>query len=178
MIALRLATAADIPALEALIPLSARELQRDYYTPQQIEDALGTIFGVDSQLIADGTYFVVESGDTIVGCGGWSRRTTLFGGDSGKAACPDTQLDPVTDAARIRAFFVHPSWARQGLGARIIDACEGAARAAGFRKLELVATLAGEPLYKRFAYIAGQRYALTLHTGIELPVVRMTKSLA
>ena len=178
MIALRLATAADIPVLEALIPLSARELQRDYYTPQQIEGALGTIFGVDSQLIADGTYFVVESADTIVGCGGWSRRTTLFGGDGGKAPGTDNQLNPATDAARIRAFFVHPSWARQGIGARIFTACEAAARAAGFRRLELVATLAGEPLYSRFAFIAGQRYALTLHTGTELPVVRMTKSLA
>jgi GNAT superfamily N-acetyltransferase len=175
---LRLATAHDVAALDALIALSARTLQAGCYTPQQIEGALGTVFGVDTQLIADGTYYVATAGKRIVGCGGWSRRRTLFGGDRGKASEVDALLDPAHDAARIRAFFVHPDWARHGIGGRIVAVCEAAAQASGFRTMELVATLAGEPFYAAFAFTAGERYALPLTNSEALPVVRMHKRLA
>ncbi len=176
-VALRLARERDAPALEELIPLSARALQAATYTPAQIEGALGTVFAVDRQLIADGTYFVVERDGAIVGCGGWSRRKTLFGGDRGDVPRDDALLDPRSDAARIRAFFVHPAWARQGIGRMLMNACERAAIAAGFGRLELVATLAGEPLYAAFAFRALDRYEITLVTGGLLPVVRMAKAL-
>jgi GNAT superfamily N-acetyltransferase len=177
-VALRLAHERDTPALEELIPLSARALQAATYTPAQIEGALGTVFAVDRQLIADGTYFVVERDGAIVGCGGWSRRKTLFGGDRGDVPRDDALLDPRSDPARIRAFFVHPAWARQGIGRMLMNACERAARDAGFHTMELVATLAGEPLYAAFAFRAVDRYEITLVTGGLLPVVRMAKTLA
>jgi GNAT superfamily N-acetyltransferase len=170
----RLARPEDIPALESLIPLSVRELQAAYYSPAQREAALGPVFGVDRQLIEDGTFFVVEQGGEIVGCGGWSRRRSLFGGDHGRTE-PDPELDPRHEPARIRAFFVHPSWARRGIGRSILTACEHAIRDAGFRIAELVATLAGEPLYAAFGYGAVERYEVALTGGLSLPVVRMTK---
>jgi GNAT superfamily N-acetyltransferase len=172
---LRLATARDVPALEALIPQSVRLLQASFYAPAQIEAALGTVFAVDDQLIADGTYFVVERGEAIVGCGGWGRRKTLFGGHHGSAR-DASLLDPAHDAARIRAFFVHPAHARQGIGSLLLAACERAAFGAGFRRLELVATLTGEPLYGAFAFRAVERYDVTLPNGLRLPVVRMVKT--
>ncbi len=172
---LRRATAADIPALEALIPLSARTLQAAYYSPAQIEAALGPVFGVDRQLISDATYFVVEEGGQIVGCGGWSKRKTLFGGDEGRSADEESRLDPHRDPARIRAFFVHPDWARRGIGRQLMEACERAATAAGFRTLELVATLSGEPLYAAFSFRVVERYEIPLPNGLTLPVVRMLK---
>ena len=138
-----------------------RALQAETYTPAQIEAALGTRVRGRSELIADGTYFVAERGGAIVGCGGWSRRKTLFGGDRGVAR-DDSLLDPLRDAARLRAFFVHPAHARQGIGRLLLPACERAALAAGFRRLELVATLAGEPLYRAFAFRAVERYEVTL----------------
>ena len=161
-------------ALEALIPLSARSLQAATYTPAQIEAALGTVFAVDHRLIADGTYFIAERDRAMVGCGGWSRRQTLFGGDHGGAR-NDTLLDPARDAARIRAFFVHPAHARQGVGRLLMAACERAARAEGFCRFELVATLAGERLYLASAFRVVERYDLTLPHGLALPVVRMVK---
>jgi GNAT superfamily N-acetyltransferase len=173
---LRLATAGDVPALEALIAQSARLLQATAYAPAQIEAALGTVFAVDDQLIADGTYFVVERGDAIIGCGGWSRRKTLFGSHHASSAGDDSLLDPAHDAARIRAFFVHPAHARQGIGSLLLAACERAAFAAGFRRLELVATLTGEPLYRAFAFRVAERYDVTLPNGLPLPVVRMVKT--
>ena len=172
---LRRAQQRDVPALEALIPLSARTLQSATYASAQIEAALGTVFAVDHRLIADGTYFVAELDGAIVGCGGWSRRKTLFGGDRGGAR-NDALLDPACDAARIRAFFVHPAHARQGIGSLIMAACECAASDAGFQRLELVATLAGEPLYTAFAFRSVERYDLTLPNGVSLPVVRMVKT--
>ena len=175
---LRLAQHRDIPALDELIPLSVRVLQAAYYSPAQIEGALGTVFAVDSQLIVDGTYFVVEDdGKRIVGCGGWSKRKTLFGGDRHRTAHDDTLLDPTRDAARIRAFFVHPSCARRGIGKQLIQACEHAAAKAHFHALELVATLAGEPLYAANAYTAMERYEIPLRNGLTLPVVGMAKHL-
>jgi len=173
---LRLAEARDVPALEALIALSARSLQAATYAPAQIEAALGSVFAVDTQLIADATYYVAQRGRAIVGCGGWSRRKTLFGGHGTGSAGDDPPLDPTRDAARIRAFFVHPAHARQGIGRELLARCERAAVEAGFRRLELVATLAGEPLYLAFAFRAVERYDLTLPGGSALPVVRMVKT--
>src|SRR5215207_765848 len=149
---IRKATASDIPALDQLIPQSASALSVTYYTRRQIESAIVYLFGADTQLIADGTYLVAEVNGRIVGCGGWSKRRTLYGGDRMKAGGDDPLLDAGTEPARIRAFFVDPGWARRGVGSRIMEACEAAARAEGFGTLELVATLPGEPLYKAFGY--------------------------
>lgn len=173
---LRLAREDDVPALEALIPLSVRALQAAHYSPAQMDVALGPVFGVDQQLIRDGTYFVVESDGTIAGCGGWSKRRSLYGGDRGRQA-EDPLLDPATDAARVRAFFVHPAHARCGIGRSIMAACERAIAAAGFRTVDIVATLSGEPLYASFGYAAVERYGIPMTGGLSLPVVRMTRSL-
>jgi GNAT superfamily N-acetyltransferase len=176
-LAYRLATLADIPALEELIPLSARKLQLGFYTAEQIEGALGTVFGVDTQLVRDGTYFVAtdsDASDRVVGSGGWSKRKTLYGGDRGKTG-PDPLRDPATEPAMIRAFFIHPDYARRGIGRRIMELSEAGARAAGFRSIEIVATLPGEPLYATFAYTAVERFAIPLPNGATMPVVRMRK---
>jgi predicted N-acetyltransferase YhbS len=171
---LRLATTDDVGQLEVLIPSSARSLQAVHYSPAQIEAALGPIFGVDRQLIADGTYFVAEKDNEILGCGGWSRRKSQFGGDGARTEL-DALLDPGTDAARVRAFFVSPDWARLGIGRAIMRACEEAIRAAGFRRVEIVATLVGEPLYRAFSYSVTERYDIPMKNGLILPVVRMNK---
>jgi len=173
---LRLAREQDVPSLEALIPLSVRALQAPHYSSAQIESALGPVFGVDRQLIRDGTYFVAESDREIVGCGGWSRRRSLYGGDRGRKS-EDAELDPARDPARVRAFFVHPAWARRGIGRSIMMACERAIVAAGFRAVDIVATLAGEPLYASFGYKVVERYEIPLTGGLGLPVVRMTRTL-
>lgn len=170
----RLATLADIPALEQLIPLSARQLQTTHYTAAQIEGAIGTVFGVDRQLIRDGTYFVAEADHRLVGCGGWSQRKTTYGGDRAKTA-PDALRDPATEPAMIRAFFVHPDYARRGIGRRIMELAEAGATAAGFKTIEIVATLPGVPLYATFNYTSVERFDLTLPTGATLPVERMRK---
>ena len=171
---LRIAEPADAPAIQALIGLSVRGLSDGFYAAAQVESALRHVFGVDSQLIADGTYYVVEAGDELVAAGGWSARRTLYGGDQHKTAA-DLMLDPSTDAARIRAFFVHPGWARRGLGRRLFAACEAAARAAGFRGLELVATLPGEPLYAALGFVAREPVTVPLPDGLTLPCRRMTR---
>jgi len=172
--ALRLAREDDIPALDALIPLSVRGLQAPYYSAAQMEAALGPVFGVDSGLIRDGTYFVVERDRQTVGCGGWSRRRAVFGGDRNRQG-EDAALDPALEPARIRAFFIHPQWARRGIGRCILAACEKAICDAGFRNAILVATLAGEPLYAASGYGVVERYEVSLGNGITLPVVRMCK---
>ena len=171
---LRVAVLEDVPALQQLIPHAARALSQGYYTPQQIESAIQYIFGVDTQLIADRTYYVAEAGGQLVGCGGWSKRHTLFGGDQRKAA-QDPLLDPTVDAGRIRAFFTHPAWARQGIGRRIIQACETAATAEGFTRLELVATLPGEPLYAAMGYAVTERMDIPMPDGLTLPAAHMQK---
>lgn len=171
----RLAGEHDVPALEQLIPLSTRALQAPYYSVAQIEAALGPIFAVDRQLIRDGTYFVIENENTTIGCGGWSKRKSLYGGDNSRPT-EDVMLDPRFDAARIRAFFVHPSWARRGIGKCILKACEDAIASAQFRKIDLVATLAGEPLYAAFGYSVVERYEIPMANSLTLPVLRMTKS--
>ena len=173
---LRPALPTDIPALQDLIARSARALSVSYYTPVQTEAAIRYVFGVDSQLIADGTYFLIEDEGQIVACGGWSKRRTLFGGDQAKAG-PDPLLDPAVESARIRAFFVEPRMARRGLGRRLIAACLAGARAAGFRTLELVATLPGEPLYLAAGFTVAERFELALPQGVRVPVSRMRLAL-
>jgi len=172
----RVATAADVPALNALIPASVRALSRGYYTPEQIESAIRHVFGVDTQLVADGTYFVAHSAGTLAGCGGWSRRNTLFGGDQMKGA-RDPLLDPASDPARIRAFFVRPEFARRGVGSAIMNACMRAARAEGFRTLELAATLPGEPLYRAFGFEVREPLDTLLPDGVRIPFIRMSRAL-
>jgi len=173
----RLAREEDVPALAELIRVSSWALQASYYSAAQIEAALGPIFAVDRQLIRDGTYFVIEQNDTIVGCGGWSKRKSLYGGDSERST-EDPMLDPARDAARIRAFFVHPSCARRGIGTSILYACERAIVSAQFLTTDLVATLAGEPLYASHGYSVIERYEISMANGLNLPVVRMSKCLA
>lgn len=171
---LRPARESEIEALEALIRASVWDLQKHCYTEAQREGALGTVFGVDVQLIRDQTYYVVELDGQLAACGGWSYRSTLFGANAGQAGVGPA-LDETKDAARIRAFFVSPHFARRGLGTRILEACEQSARAKGFNKFELVATLAGEPLYAKHGFTALERYAVALPNGENLPVVRMVK---
>ena len=176
-IEIRQATLSDIPLLERLIAASVRGLSVGYYTSEQIDSALIHIFGVDTQLISDGTYYIAEIENQIVGCGGWSKRKTLYGGDQAKLADEDSLLDPQTEAARIRAFFVHPDWARRGIGKRIIEVCEEAARQAAFKVAELAATLPGEPLYRACGYKVIERIDVDLPEGLNLPVIRMKKLL-
>lgn len=172
----RLATLDDVPAIERLIAESARGLCGNDYTSAQIEAALGTAWGCDSELIRDGTYFVAEVDGALVACGGWGLRRTLFGSDRR----PDRQsdlLDPARDAARIRAFFVHPSWARQGLGRELLARCEAAARAQGFRTAALMATLSGQPLYQQCGYLADEPVDYPLAGGESIRFVPMRKAL-
>ncbi|MGH9873019.1 MAG: GNAT family N-acetyltransferase [Pyrinomonadaceae bacterium] len=176
-IELRPATTADIPALEELIRASVTALSAEHYTSEQIASALSHVFGVDTQLIADETYFVAEIEGQLAGSGGWSKRTTLFGGDQSKSDGLDPLLDPATEAARIRAFYVHPRWSRRGVGSRILTACEEAARAAGFSRIELAATLPGEPLYTARGYAKAEAMQLETPDGESLPAFRMTKLL-
>jgi len=181
---LRLATEDDVPSLHALIEASVRGLQANDYTQAQMEGALGTVLGLDTQLVADRTYFIAEaldpqaeSGKALAGCGGWSKRKTLFGADRGPGRAPDL-LDPATDAAKVRAIFVHPQYARRGLGSLILETVENAARAAGFRKFEMGSTLTGVPLYRLKGYVEMERIAVPLWNGEALPVVRMVKDVA
>ncbi|MFZ0063943.1 MAG: GNAT family N-acetyltransferase [Pyrinomonadaceae bacterium] len=176
-IKLRLATWQDIPALQTLIDQSVRALSVDYYTPEQIESALANVFGVDTQLIADQTYFVTEADGQIVGGGGWSKRQTLFGGDQAKSQGPDPLLIPGEQPARLRAFYVHPQWSRRGIGRLITKACETAARAAGFTAVELIATLPGQPLYEANGYEIVCPFTIPLPDGLSLPAFRMAKNL-
>lgn len=178
--ALRPAVVADIPVLHDLIALSVRGLMTDSYTEAQLGAALGVWLGVDSQLIKDGTYFLVEAemnGNRIaVACGGWSKRKTPYGSDQ-RPGREDDLLDPRVDAAKIRAFFVHPDWARRGIGAMILGTCERAAQDAGFTRCEMGATLSGVPFYSRQGYVGTERVELPLANGESLPILKMTKSL-
>ncbi|MBZ5714010.1 GNAT family N-acetyltransferase [Nannocystis pusilla] len=174
---LRLATFADAPALRELIATSARALQQHDYSAAQIEAALRSAYGVDSQLITDGTYFVAEAEGAPVACGGWSFRRTLFGGDDQPGRQAD-RLDPAREAARIRAFFVHPGWARRGLGSAILGRCEAEARAAGFAAAELMATLPGVRLYAALGYEAAAAQEVPLAGGLTITFVPMRKALS
>jgi N-acetylglutamate synthase-like GNAT family acetyltransferase len=174
---IRVARESDVPVLTRLIDASVRGLQTSDYSPDQIEAALRKVFGVDSQLISDGTYLVAETSQSkIVGCGGWSKRKTLYGGDIWVAR-EDSLLDPTKDAAKIRAFFIHPDWARRGIGTLILEACENAAIAAGFTRFEMGATLTGVPLYQVRGYTAFENLEVPLGDGLALPIVRMEKRL-
>jgi GNAT superfamily N-acetyltransferase len=202
-IRIRLADSRDVPLLRELIEASVRGLQAGDYSSAQLEMALRTVYGVDTQLISDGTYFAAEHTESsgrvqLVGCGGWSKRTTLYGGDHWKelgkelgkglgtelgkglgnergAQGEDSLLDPAKDAAKIRAFFVHPAWARRGIGGMILEACEAAALAAGFRQLEMGATLTGVPFYRAKGYAELQSVEVPIGDGLTLPIVRMGK---
>lgn len=197
---LRLASTADIPALHELIDLSVRVLQRRDYSPEQLQAALGTVYGVDTQLITDQTYYVVEvdvgadggcererveprrqkgqrHSRKVVACGGWSMRKTLFGSDHGPNRSSEL-LDTGRDAAKIRAFFVHPNWARRGLGRLILTRCEEAARVRGFRRFEMGATLTGVPMYTACGYAKDQTIEVPLANGLSLTVVRMSKTIS
>jgi len=217
---IRKATLDDRVAIEELIAASARGLSREDYSDEQIEAAIVTVFGVDTTLINDGTYFVVESeewhgrpardssagdrgetqitgkmpvpqitgkmpvpqitgetpGPRVIGCGGWSKRKTLFGGDQYTARDDEGELDPRTDAAKVRAFFVHPDWARKGVGRAILTTCEAAATAHGFRSIELMATLPGVKLYAACGYEGVERVDLELRDGVKLGLVPMRKT--
>ena len=179
---IRKAVAADVPRMREVMEASVRGLQAEDYSPAQIEGALKSVYGVDSQLIADGTYLVAEVSDSqhrseIVACGGWSKRRTLYGGDQ-YAAREDSLLDPARDAAKIRAFFVHPKWARRGIGSLILEACENAARGAGFTRLEMGATLSGVAFYRAKGYAAAESQQVPLGNGETLPIVKMAKKVA
>jgi GNAT superfamily N-acetyltransferase len=196
---IRQAVPADIPALRVLIEASVRHLQAADYTASQLESALETVYGVDTRLIADETYYAAEvdgsevdaakaqtaGGEatdihtarphkTLVGCGGWSKRETLYGGDRWTAR-QDDLLDPRRDAARIRAFFVDPAWARRGIGSLILEACESAAKTAGFTRLEMGATLTGIPFYRAKGYVELEHLSVPLANGESLAIVRMAK---
>jgi GNAT superfamily N-acetyltransferase len=171
----RAATLADVPALEALIARSARSLGAADYTSGQIEGALRGAFGVDTQLLRDGTYFAAQWMGELVGCGGWSYRRTLFGGDARADRDPQS-LDPATEAAKIRAFFIHPSHARRGIGSALLERCEREARSHGFRRFELMATLPGVRLYAARGYQPGEPIHWPLPGGLSIEFIPMSKS--
>lgn len=173
---LRPAQMADVPVLEALIARSGVGLSTGFYSDQQAAAVTRYVFGVDTQLIADQTYFIIEDGAKAVACGGWSKRRTLFGGDRAKSG-PDPLLDPSQEAARIRAFFVDPGMERRGLGSQLMRHCTREAVLNGFGTLELVATLPGEPLYLAFGFAVIERFELDLPGGIQVPVTRMRKNI-
>ncbi len=164
----------DIPALERLIARSARALSAGDYRPEQIEGALRGAFGVDRQLLRDGTYFVIDRDGTPAACGGWSFRRTLFGGDARPDRDP-ARLDPATEAARIRAFFVAPEHARQGLASMLLRHCEAEARMQGFTRFALMSTLPGLPLYARHGYRPGEPLDYPLAPGSSIRFVPMEK---
>ena len=178
---IRPALLADLPVLRALIDASVRRLQAQDYTPAQMEGALTTVFGVDTQLIADGTYLVVEyspaesqASPVIIACGGWSKRKTLYGADQWTDRHDDL-LDPRQDAAKIRAFFIHPDWARRGVGTLLLDACESAAKSAGFSHFEMGATLTGAKLFRARGYLPVKNLEVPLLNGESLPIIQMEK---
>ncbi len=176
---IRTATREDIPALQSLIERSIRSLQKNDYAPAQMEGAIGHVLGLDTQLIEDQTYFIAEtiaSEKTLAGCGGWSMRGTPFGSDHGPERS-NVILDPVTDHARIRAIFVHPDFARQGLGTLLLDYCERQALAAGFTRFQMGSTLTGRTLYLLRGYKEQTQIDVPLPNGEVLPVIHMTREL-
>ncbi|MEO5933180.1 MAG: GNAT family N-acetyltransferase [Duganella sp.] len=175
-VTVRAAAPADIPAMEALIKRSGIELSAGFYTEEQAQAVTRHVFGVDTQLVADRTYFAVERQGLLVACGGWSKRSTLFGADHTKQGV-DALLDPATEAARIRAFFVDPSAARQGLGRLLLKHCADAAADAGFRTLELAATMPGVPLYLACGFSEIDTFELELPGPVRVPLTRMRKAI-
>lgn len=171
----RIATHDDIPRIRGLMDRSIRQLMTSFLSREEIEASF-EIMGIDTQLIEDGTYFAIDDGAALVGCGGWSRRQTLYGGDHtlGRNAA---FLDPAKDAARVRAMYTSPDHARQGIGGAILNACEGAARGAGYRRAELMATMAGVPLYEACGYTLIEPASATTSKGVVVPLRRMGKAL-
>lgn len=172
---LRLATEADLPALRDLMARSIGELQKEFLDPAQLAASF-EVMGLDTQLVADRTYFVVEEAGALAGCGGWSRRATLFGGDH-SAGRDAALLDPAQDAARIRAMYTSPDFVRRGVGRLILAACEAAARSEGFSRAEMAATLAGEPLYRACGYEVIEPFESVTSTGVAVPLKRMGKAI-
>lgn len=175
-VTLRVATLEDIPALSRLIADSARHLSRGFYSEAETESAIRYVFGVDTALVGDGTYYVASLDDALAGCGGWSRRNTLYGGDQRPVGSP-SYLDPAKDAARIRAFFVAPAAARRGVGRALLEQCTDAAWRAGFRSLTLMATLPGVPFYAALGFHADEDVVDALPDGTPLRFVRMSKAI-
>ena len=175
MLTHRLAEEADIPALRELMTLSINQLQDDVLTPDQVR-ASHAVMGIDTQLIADGTYFIVERNGELAGCGGWSNRETLYGGDH-SAGRNARLLDPRTEPARVRAMYTHPDHVRQGVGKLILALCEGAATEAGFARVEMMATLAGEKLYSACGYTKIENVNAGPINGVTVPMIRMGKAL-
>lgn len=173
---IRKATLSDRAAIEQLIARSARNLSRKDYSDEQIEAAIRSVFGADTSLILDGTYFVAESDGRLLGCGGWSKRKTLFGGDQ-FASRDAGELDPQTEPAKIRAFFIHPEYARKGIGRAILSRCEAESRACGFRSLELMSTLPGLKLYRACGYEGHERVEYEIGDGVTIQFVPMRKDL-
>jgi GNAT superfamily N-acetyltransferase len=173
---IRLATMDDISTLNNLINISARSLGQNDYSPEELEGAITHVFGVDSELVEDQTYYVIESQGVLMACGGWSRRKTLFGGNqfSGRES---GYLDPKQEAAKIRAFFVHPDYARQGLGKKLLAYCETQAMAYGYSKIEMMATLTGVKLYETQGYLSMGQEQYLLPNGLNFRFVRMTKNI-
>ena len=163
-------------AIKQLIADSARHLSREHYSNKQIEAAIASVFGVDTDLIEDGTYFVAEDSEAMVGCGGWSKRKTLFGGDQFSSRDAG-YLDPVSEPAKIRAFFIHPEHARKGIARAILSRCEDEARAEGFRALELMATLPGIEFYKSRGFAPAGTFDLELVDDVKLELIPMRKDL-
>jgi GNAT superfamily N-acetyltransferase len=176
-ITLRTATMADVAGIEALIARSVRGLSADDYRPSQVEGALRGAFGVDTQLLKDQTYFAVEEHGRLIGCGGWSFRSTLFGGDA-RAERDSSMLDPRTHAAKVRAFFVDPANARRGIATLLLERCEREARARGYSQVELMATLPGVKLYAARGYVGSEKLAYDLGSGESIEFVPMRKTLA
>jgi GNAT superfamily N-acetyltransferase len=176
-IEIRVATRDDVPALRDLIERSVRELQAGWYTAEQIEAAVHSVFGVDTQLIDDGTYYAVEVDGQLAGCGGWSKRGTLYGASHYDHSRNDFLLDPAVEPGRIRAFFTHPDFARKGVGSALLKHCEDAARAVGFKSMEMAATLPGVPLYEVHGYEVLEAFDVPLPGGLSIQVKRMAKNI-
>ena len=176
MLSHRIAQREDIPPLKELMTTAIRQLQRGFLPPDAIEASFD-VMGLDTQLIDDGTYFIIEQDGVIAGCGGWSRRATLFGGDhsAGRSAA---LLDPAKDAARVRAMYTNPSFARRGVGRLILQLCESAAAAEGFTRVELAGTMAGVPLYRACGYRDLEAFEAETRSGIRIPLMRMGKAIA
>ncbi len=172
----RLATCDDLPALKRLMAAAISQLQTAFLTEAQIA-ASRSVMGLDTRLVEDGTYFLILDDGVLAGCGGWSRRATLYGGDHSASLRDDRLLDPATDPARLRAMYTAPGFERRGVGSRIVELCEGEARAAGFSRMELMGTLAGEPLYVRCGYAPLERTQSAPVDGVSVPLVRMGKAL-
>jgi GNAT superfamily N-acetyltransferase len=170
----RIATEADLPMLRALMSRAIEHLQRDFLSPEQVR-ASHKVMGLDSQLVADRTYFVIEEDGVAAGCGGWSFRATLYGGDESVVAREPAQLDPASDAAKVRAMYTNPDFARRGVGRLLLTLCEDAARAAGFRRVELMATMAGKPLYHAAGYNPVREAQAPEIDGVTVPLLLMGK---